>query len=198
MALTSEDYLAQLQALCPKGKAWPVEDPESTFYSLLYAIADEWGRLDHRIDDLLNEMDPRTTYELLEDWERVLGLPDTCTGLGATLQERRLAASEKLSKKGGQSRQYFIDLAGSYGYSITIDEFDTFRVDSGCIDDELADESIRFYWQVNAEEAPPITYFRTGESSVDEPLEAFNSGLLECLMRKYKPAHTTVIFNYSS
>ena len=64
-------------------------------------------------DQILIEADPRTTIQFFTDWERIAGLPDSCCGTDAasTLAERRARLVEKITSTGGQSRQYFIDLA---------------------------------------------------------------------------------------
>jgi len=79
--------------------------------------------------DLLEvESDPRYTIELLPDWERNWGLPDPCVKEPTTVGERRLALLQRMTMIGAQSRQFFIDLAASLGYTITITEYRTFVV----------------------------------------------------------------------
>jgi uncharacterized protein YmfQ (DUF2313 family) len=104
----------------------------------------------------------------------------------------------KLTARGGQSPQYFIDLAAQLGYAVTIDEFSAFRCDTHRVDTEpLNSWEWDFVWRVNA---PPvaITYFRADESRVGEKLVTWSgTDRLECPIRKRKPAHTIVLFNYS-
>ena len=40
---------------------------------------------------LIDESDPRSTLEMLNDWERAFGLPDSCTDAADTLAERQNA-----------------------------------------------------------------------------------------------------------
>lgn len=61
---------------------------------------------------------------LLSDWERVLALP---VSTGMTIQARRQQIMVKLNETGGLSRSYFIRLAKSLGYEVTIDEPEPFR-----------------------------------------------------------------------
>ena len=49
--------------------------------------------------NLLDEIRPSTTFELLPDWERVVGLPDICSVLGSTVTVRRASLLEKLVSK---------------------------------------------------------------------------------------------------
>jgi len=197
MRATSADYLHILQQLLPEGTAWP-RDPAATLTRLLNAMADSLGRAHNRAVDLLAESDPRVATEMLTDWERVLGLPDDCTAaLTLLLQERRDAAHAKLTSRGGQSRQFFIDLAAALGFTVTITEFRPFRVGISTVGDPVCSEDWRFHWQVNAP-ATTIRSFRTGSSTVGEPLRSWGNELLECALSQRKPAHTSNSYAYGA
>jgi len=186
------DYLQQMQALLPRGDAWSHE-PDNVLTKLLTALAKEFSRVDARASDILDEADPRTTYELLIDWERVAGLPDTCTDQVDTLQERRDALVSKLTSIGNQSRQYFIDIAAALGYTITITEYRPYFVNTA-INMPINDETWRFVWSVNAPEETIRSM--TVNSEVDMPLRDWGNEQLECLINKFKPAHTHALFAY--
>lgn len=192
MALTTDDYLKQLQALLPQGPAWSRE-PDAVLTKLLTAFAEEFARVDGRIDGLLNEADPRTTSELLEDWERVAGLPDLCTGIPETIAQRRELLVAKLTNTGGQSRQFFIDLAAKLGYDITITEFKRFRVTSR-VNEQLTNADWSYAWRVNAQQDTVRTFRVNGR--VSEPLATWGNQPLECMITRLKPAHTHVQFAY--
>lgn len=195
-------YKAQLASLLPRGRAWPREEG-SVLMQLMHAKAEELARIDGRASDLLEEIDPRTTLELLADWERVAGLPDACIAAPDSIAERRAAVQSRITALGGQSRAYFIALAASLGFAVTIDEFRPFRVGQSRIGDRLYDEAWAHAWRVNVQ--PPaiddgqgltIRYFRVGESRVGERLVGFGSLDLECIIRRAAPAHSIVIFAY--
>lgn len=196
MGLTDTDYLRQLQALLPPGPAWSRDDAAPLTH-LLAALALELERVDGRAADLVEEADPRTTAELLADWERVAGLPDPCVaalGINQTTAQRRAALVAKLTTIGGQSAAYYIALAASLGYTITVTEFSPFQAGSDA-GDALTNDGWRFVWQVNAPEAS-IVEFAAGRSSAGEPLRAWGNELLECVINRLKPAHTYVLFAY--
>ncbi len=191
---TAEEYFRQLQGLLPPGEAWP-RDEDTTLGRLLRAMAVELARVDARSNDLIQEADPRTTTALLPEWERVTGLPDDCVGPGTTLQERRAMLVRKLTSIGGQSRAFFIDTAAALGFDISITEFRPFRVGRSAADDALCGHDWIFAWRVEGPETT-IVHFRTGQSTVGEPLRSWGNTLLECVMTRLKPAHTIVQFAY--
>lgn len=196
MGLTSAAYLEQLQKLLPTGPAWLNKiNPTSVLYKVLAGSVIEFSRIDARSGVLIEEVDPRTTYELLEDWERVAGLPTECAGLGDTIQTRRNQLVSVLTSRGGQSKAYYLALAAAAGFTITIDEFFTMTVDDD-VDDSLYDETWAFTWRVNA---PAVTVldFRAGQSAAGERLRTWGNEVLECLINHYKPAHTNVLFAYA-
>lgn len=145
-------------------------------------------------DLILSEADPRTTYHLLSDWERVLGLPDSCGGQQPTIALRRAAVVSKVTIRGGQSRAFFIALAAKLGFVITITEFKQYSVMSP-VNAPLCGWSWCFTWRVNA----PLNTLRhfSVMSGVSEPLSIWGNTLLECAINRFKPAHTIVQFAYS-
>jgi uncharacterized protein YmfQ (DUF2313 family) len=186
-------YREQLQALLPQGGAWPRE-PGAVLTLLLDGMASELARVDRRGLDLLREADPATTLELLPEWERVAGLPDPCAGPAETVQERRDRLVALLTNPGGQSRQHFVGLAAAYGFAITITEFAVlragFRAGARCNGRAWA-----YAWRVNAPEET-VRFFRAGQSFAGERLASWGNAILECVITRARPAHTTVIFAY--
>lgn len=191
--MSKDAYLAQLQQLLPPGEAWP-RDADATLTQLLAAVAERLDSVHERALDLADELDPRTTLEMLKDWERVAGLPDACMAdVADTINERQAILHAKITGRGGQSRQYFIDLAERLGYAITITEYRPFTCEMDC-EDPVADEDWWFAWQVNA----PETTIRdlTCEDTCEDPLRDWGNEILECAIAEDKPAHTYVIFAY--
>jgi len=148
-----------------------------------------------RADHVLTEADPRTTSELLSDWERVLGLPDACAPLSATVQERRNAVVARLTSIGGQRAAYYIGLAKPLGYAVTISDYRPFRAGRSCAGDELTNEPWIHWWMVRAPETTTFD-FKAGVSCAGEPVRSWGAAPLECLIKRFKPAHTDVIFAY--
>lgn len=194
--MTAAEYLANLQALLPQGFAWP-RQADAALTKLLLAWADELARIDGRAADLVEEADPRTTAELLADWERVAGLPDPCVEALAgtqTTAQRRAALVAKLTTIGGQSAAYYIALAASLGYTISVTEFDLHDVEDN-VEHPLYGTPWQFAWQVNAAEDNIGRLAVT--DTVEDPLAWWGNELLECVIERLKPAHTHVLFAYT-
>jgi len=134
---------------------------------------------------------------MLEDWERVLALPDECAPAGTTLQERRAAVVSRLTVGGGQSLAYYLDLAQRLGYAVTIEEFRPFITGMSCCGDTLnGPHEVRHVWRVTVH-GPRVTYFRTGESATGERLlDIAYAEDLTCILRRLAPAHSEVIIAY--
>lgn len=194
MALNAGAYLQQLQALLPRGLAWP-RAASAYLTKLLSAFSEELARFDQRVDELLNEADPRTTNELLPDWERVAGLPDPCVTEELSIEQRRAALVTKLTLLGGQSRAYFIAMSEALGYvDTTIDEYLPMTCNDDC-NDALYSENDRYVWQINLKSDGGI-FVANCQSPCDSPLQSWGDEIIECRINRYKPAHTTVIFAY--
>jgi len=193
---TADDYAQVLADLLPRGWAWS-RDPTSVLMRTIEGLAAEYARIHARDCDLLAESYPGTALETLTDWERICGLPDPCTGVLGTIQQRRLAILAKLASRGGQSKQYFIDVAAAVGFHITIEEFRPFRVGRNRTSHHLYGADWNYYWRVTSWEAnQKIIAFRTGQSATRERLRQWGNDLLECLIRSLAPAHTIIQFAY--
>jgi uncharacterized protein YmfQ (DUF2313 family) len=212
---TGNDYAHQLLRLLPHGQAWP-RHPESALVLSCFGLADTFGFVDSRAADLLErESDPRATVELLSDWERAWGLPDPCVTVPQTAEARRTALVLKMTMLGGQSRQFFIDVAAALGYTITITEYLPYQCGISRVGDtrseldnpedptrfmwQLGPPELRYYWTVHVN-ALALSYFHTGigECGVDRLLSIGHAQDLECLFDRYKPAHTVIVYDYSS
>lgn len=101
MDVTDDDYLNLLSALLPPGPAWSVEEPS------IAGSAPSLRRVHQRGDDLMLELDPRTTTELIGRWESCCGLPDECIPAGTqTLQQRQQRLDAKVNLTGGLTRHF--------------------------------------------------------------------------------------------
>lgn len=117
MGVSAEAYARQLKQLLPRGSLWNLA-PESWLSKLLLGLADELARIDARAQDLLNEWDPRTATETLDDWERVFGV----TPPSAVAADRRIAIAAAVTARGGSTPAYFVAVATALGFAATVEE----------------------------------------------------------------------------
>jgi uncharacterized protein YmfQ (DUF2313 family) len=213
---SGDDYGTAFLSLLPQGQAWP-KYPGTTLDLACRGLAEYWGDVDGRAADLLErESDPRSTIELLPDWERNWGLPDPCYKKPLTIHDRQIALVLRMTMMGGQSREFFIGVAAFLGYTITITEYAPFMAGvSHCGDTRtpplnanpligdyrwyIGPPELRFYWTVHVTGAR-LTWFRagSGRAGVDHHLEIGLAEDLQCLLDRWKPAHTQIVFDYSN
>lgn len=192
-----QEWRDKLAAHYPPGDAWP-RDENSTMMKQIEGAATALAYAEYRADQLLNEMIPLTTTEMLSDWEDELGLPDDCAKDANTFQERRAAAVFKYNNKGGQSVPYFQALATLLGYLVEIVTYKPFVCGlSECGNDLFnGDDLVRQTWKVRVLE-PRVTWFTAGVSEFGDHLaEITRAEDLECILQRLKPAQTTLIFSY--
>jgi uncharacterized protein YmfQ (DUF2313 family) len=180
--------------LLPPGKAWTLK-PDGNLARLLAALGVELGKLELRACELLEEINPRTSVELLSNWETVLGLPGECGTLAETLAGRQFAAHAKLIATAGQSPAYFVMVAEAIGFAIEIEEYEPFRVGRGRAGDRLNGEEWQFAWTVHAPEFTP-RFLRSGEGSVGDPLISFDNAPLACVLQELRPVHTVLLVSF--
>ncbi len=188
IAASGDDYIEALHQLRPPGPAMAGTD------EVLAGLAIEYSRAHNKLNSLIEEADPRTTYELLTEWERAFGLPDGCVDISDNLAARINALVVRVRGAGTPTPQYFIDMALAAGYVITITEFEVHTVDSD-VDALLWAEEVAFLWQVNAP-LNSISFFDV-DSDADTYLSTWGNSILECIITRAKPAHTHVQFSYS-
>lgn len=193
MATTSiiEQFKNSLKKFLPSGKAWSLNN--SNLEKLIESFSVEFCRVQDRFNQLLKETDPRKTDELLVDWEESLALPDECSSLGATVDERRAQVVQKLTNKGGSSFEYFEEVAENLGFDVTISDFCRFQAGRSVAGDQLTNAEWDFWFQATAP-ADVSTVFKAGQGKAGDKLTEIGNETLECTFEKLKPAHTEVLF----
>lgn len=142
-----------------------------------------------RAEKLLLEVFADRADELIADWERVCGL----TPLAAdTLQKRRDRVVAKLRERGSLYLAYYVAIALTLGYEITIEELPA----NAAGFEEYGEGSI-FIWRITVADSE-VYYFRAGESEAGERLLDWNDdNALEDMFEDIKPAHTLLIWAYA-
>ncbi|WP_439069493.1 YmfQ family protein [Serratia nevei] len=191
MGLT-EQYKALNISLLPPGPAWSPKDP------IMLGLAPSLAAVHQRADELMLEIDPRTTTELIDRYEALCGLPDSCAPPGVqTLRQRQQRLDAKINVAGGINEAFFLAQLAALGYpGATINKFQqaTFRCTSTCTDAVFNDDW-RFYWQVNMPTSATINSM-TCISACNSSLRTWGETVAECVINKLCPSHTYVIFRY--
>lgn len=192
--MTAADYLKQLEKLLPQGLAFKRE-PSSALLKLLQGMAEELARIDDRSVQLQEEADPRTSDETLEDWLRMVGIPDPCTVYAIGGDGEKAQLLQKLTRQVGQNAAFWLEIAQTLGYSTAeVLEYREFRVDANAVEDPLYDAKWKHTFTVQVDE--PLIYFRAGEARAGEYLTRSSAELLNCTLQKGKPAHTVAFVGF--
>ncbi len=181
---STSEYLQLLQSLLPRGRAW-TRDLGSVLSQFLFAVAQELARLELSILSIVDQADPRYASDLLPNHEYDLGLPDECSKAVDTISERRRQAHTKLIALGGAHKQYFVDLAAALGYTTTIQEYPSAGLTS------------IFHWQmiIQYSDEAYLQWAECGAAISGDPISRLVlSDVLDCFIKRYKPAHTHVYF----
>ena len=191
------DFLAALQALLPRGRAW-TRDPDAVLTGVLNGIAVVWAAGHANERGLLWGAFPSTAEPdgLLPDWEASLGLPDPCLSQPASTLARQAAVVARLTMSGGQSIAYYEALAVSLGGSITVTEYAPFRWGIDTWGEGLRDASWAYCWLVTLN-SPALYEFSWGISCWGEPFWQAANQPIACEILRYKPGHTTVEFAFA-
>lgn len=186
--MDAADYRDLLLGLLPPGDAL-TRDPESDLGRLLWGLAGELARIDARLEQLLAEVDPRTTTELLADWERVLGIPHCGATVAPTLAARRSEILARLTLLGNLTPAFLEQALALSGFTVSIVERDPLEFGSSQFGDELAGPAA--WWTFDAV-TPDAGVFEAefGAVAFGEPLGSIGNDRLACLLDALKPAHT--------
>lgn len=182
-----DEYTQLLYALLPSGPAWENDNP------ILDGLAVSLSRVHQRGDDLMDEINPAQTNELIERYEQLYGLPDSCAPEGVqTLMQRRQRLDAKANVIGGISEQFYRDQLDALGYpSVTIEQFQHLESSP---DPEWGDKW-RYYWRVNIPEGASETW-QNCMSTCDSAIRTWGDVVAECVISKLCPSHTVVVFAY--
>jgi uncharacterized protein YmfQ (DUF2313 family) len=126
-------------------------------------------------DTLLARMHPATADTDVSSWERLYALTPAPSD---SLAKRIQVVLAKMGELGGISRAYFVRLAASQGYGITISEPRAFRCGISRCGERLYGEDVVFVWDVTINTRPV----------------GGDDAALKALFNDLKPAHTQCDF----
>lgn len=187
MDTLQDDYTKLLYGLMPPGPAWSDTD------GVLDGLAPSLVRVHQRADELVIEIDPGQSTELIERYEELYGLPDSCSPVGTqTLRQRQQRLEAKANVAGGINEQFFLDQLEALGYTgVTIEQFQHLEASP---DPEWGDRW-RYFWRVTL----PVdagAQWQTCTDACNTPIRTWGDTVAECVINKLCPSHTVVLFAY--
>ena len=161
----------------PIGRVWSsVFEEDTNLGKLVKGLSVEFYRLQLQTENISNEFNLNKVNELIAEWEKSVGIPDTCFSSNNSLEIRRKQVLAKFSNYSGvQTDADFIRVAALFGYVIEIEH----------------------PGPANTMTVKIISY---PDSEVGFPLEfpiPFTSGgtsLLQCIFNSLAPATDEVVF----
>lgn len=182
-----DDYASLLYHLLPPGPAWEGDN------ALLEGLAPSLAAVHQRGDALMQEINPAQTVELIDRYERLCGLPDSCAPEGTqTLLQRQQRLDAKINVAGGINEQFYRNQLDALGYtSVTIDQFQNLNATPN---PEWGDKW-RYYWRVNIPSDAAMAW-QTCNSACNSAIRTWGDTVVECVIDKLCPSHTVVIFAY--
>lgn len=174
----------------------PDGTPGSNFRALIQGLGEELYRLEQILFQVYEEIDPRKTVLLIEEWERSVGIPGGCFTTTKSLEERRDQVLLLLRGLKLQTEQDYIDLAAIFGEVI--------EVEQGAIRGiyPMPYPTI-YYADAKAARNTMIVHFpeRGGTTyplAYDFPYSVGTTGIVECLITHNRPAEVDVKFSYGT
>lgn len=189
---TEAEQAQSMANYLPGGQLFYAKNKQGTrLRNFLDGMAKELFRADNYLAVLGQEIIPDETQKFVDEWERVVGIPDSCFDGTGTIAQRRRNILIKLASLGVQTAEDFEALAALFGVTATVEaagphaEFPMefpFLMFTG--DD--AKFTILVTFALNESNAFPLTFPAVlGDEGI---------GILECLFTKLKPANCDVVF----
>lgn len=189
--LGEADFRAALQALLPRGAAWPRHE-DAVLTRFLGALAARHAALHARTGGLSErESFPPLTAELIGDWERALGLPDECSADLTLLEQRRAAVVARLTERLAPTPATIEAVSLAFGVRVSVVEFGFYNCEMDC-EQPITDEAWAHAFQVWG--SGRVVTDATCEDDCERPLRAWSTLPHECAVRRLAPAHTVPLF----
>lgn len=165
---------------------------------LILGLIEEFLRMEVFMQRVCMELDPNQTVDLIEEWERSVGIPNDCFKTDETLETRRAQVLLLLSGLVVQTEQDFIDLAIFFGVDVIIEQGSIRGAYPHCYPAlylggaKAARNTIIVHFP-----DIPGRYYPHPYDGVDN-LYGSNASIVECIFNKVKPATTRIIYSYGT
>jgi uncharacterized protein YmfQ (DUF2313 family) len=168
---------------------------DSNYRKLLNGLALEFKRIRDVINSIRSDYFPENTTEFIENWEAQLNIPDECIDVSTDISERRNNVMLKLNGVNATTKEDFEAMIAAAGIEATI---------SNAVDQASLPLTLPFLL-VDSDHAP-FTIIVNLDASLEPSglpltlpftLSSQAPSNIECLLKKYIPAHCQIIFRYS-
>ena len=183
---TKDQHADALADFMPNGPLFEAKKiGNSNFRNLLRGLAGELVTAEGYIKTFDEEYSPLTTVLFIEEWERVLSIPDSCFPATGDIDERRVHVLTKLASLGIQTADEFVDLGLVFGITVTVEALD-----------EMASPPI----PVVLPDARFIIVIKGANLLANVPpydvpfIPSSSESVLECLFNKLKPSNCKILF----
>jgi len=180
------DYLAALQALMPRGRVWS-RDPAAVQTKVLAGLTKSYETHNARANNLLIDAFPKTTVELLPEWEASLGLPSLAAGPAPSVLARQTLVVARFVGAGGQSIPCFTNYSALLGFAVTFTRHAPFRCGQS-----------RCGQPVGAlEQMYALTALTSADAATSTPFGAYGPAVLQAELQRITPPYSMVNYLFT-
>lgn len=190
--LVQENHVQRLADYLPSGLLFGAKNlPASNLRKLLTGLAYELFTADGYLVDYQNDVIPDATTYFITEWEKALGIPDSCFSGSGSLNDRRRDVILKLVTLGVQTADEFVAIGELFGLTITVESavpHSVFPIIFPLFIGTAKEARFTIFvtFTVNAVSRFPIAFpFTFGDEFIP---------IIECLFRRLKPANCDVFF----
>ena len=192
-----ESTSQQMANSLPRGRAWGTKNiEESNTRKLINSLSVAHNITQQQIETLEDQFRINKTFDLLEEWEISVGIPDECIGASETIEQRQNAVIDRLRKKPVVKLQELEDYVNNIfpGLNITlIPGVEYFTLEYTLEAPLLGDVSEKFILVV---EIP--TSGESLEYDLEMPLIGGpDTTRLRCLLEKIVPSNVYIIIKFT-
>lgn len=186
-------WTSSILAQMPRGIIWQ-RATSLDLYKYAQGYAPRLERAEASADNLLFEMRPESTLQLLPEWEEYLGLPECVAEPVTNLEYRRYAVVEKYHRKGGLQAWNIQKLATDLGFTVEVDETFPHHCMRSCTY-PLWEQKYRYILRVTVYGIPGA--YMTCLDDILTPLLTSDARVLECALQRYKVGGLFYEFYYA-
>ena len=198
---TVEEHTDSLVQYLPGGPLFDARNEQaSNLRKLFTGLAYESKRAEDFMNDISVEHDINCSQNLIREWEKAVGIPDSCFPGTGSLEIRRQHILIKLSSLGVSTAKGFIDLAALFGFRALIPSASLYGIFPLAFPIAFYSDPMtaRFTMLVylDQQNVPEVFPFEVTKFPI--PFFSNVSNIIECLFRKLAPANVIVKFQYIS